>query len=236
MPRITKMEIVLVAAEVEQTVEEFLETIFEAGLRHMGTVSLAYHNLNHVTSMLDAFCDLAKTNEVFRRVYSSKRLNLQLRLAIAWHDAVYVIGAPKGQNEKLSADMFKASIPAEAYARYPELRDHVIEIEQLIMATAEHFTNYRPNSEAECVMMDLDVLNFSWDTREFLEASRNVDMEARERFTEDQAFAGRFAFFKSIKGFRYYVLDGAFQKQANRNINFMLGMPGEAAASKAYIN
>lgn len=220
------------AAENKQTLEELLETIFEAGLRHMGTVTLAYHNLNHVTSMLDAFCDLAKTNEVFQRVYSSKRLNLQLRIAIAWHDAVYVIGAPKGQNEKLSADMFKASIPAEAYARYPELRDHVIEIEQLIMATAEHFTNYRPNSEAECVMMDLDVLNFSWETRDFLDASRNVDTEARQRFTDEQAFNGRHAFFKSIKDFRYYVLDGEFQRQATRNINFMLGLLGEASMAR----
>lgn len=220
------------AAENKQTLEELLETIFEAGLRHMGTVTLAYHNLNHVTSMLDAFCDLAKTNQVFQRVYSSKRLNLQLRIAIAWHDAVYVIGAPKGQNEKLSADMFKASIPAEAYARYPELRDHVIEIEQLIMATAEHFTNYRPNSEAECVMMDLDVLNFSWETRDFLDASRNVDTEARQCFTDEQAFNGRHAFFKSIKGFRYYVLDGAYQRQATRNINLMLGLLGEASMAR----
>lgn len=215
------------ASVEKQTLEDFLETVFRAGLRHMGTVSLAYHNLNHVTSMLDAFCDLARTNEVFRRVYSSNRLNLHLRLAIAWHDAVYVIGAPKGQNEKLSADMFKASIPTESYALYPDLLDHVIEIEQLIMATAEHFTNYRPKSEAECVLMDLDVLNFSWDSPQFLAASRAVDAEARDRFTDEQAFNGRYAFFKTMRGFRYYVLDDEYQRKATRNINLMLGLLGE---------
>lgn len=226
------MGMILMASVDKQTLEEFLETIFEAGLRHMGTVSLAYHNLNHVTSMLDAFCDLARTNEVFRRVYSSNRLNLQIRLAIAWHDAVYVIGAPKGQNEKLSADMFKASIPTESYALYPDLRDHVIEIEQLIMATAEHFTNYRPKSEAECVLMDLDVLNFSWDSPQFLATSRAVAAEARERFTDEQAFNGRYAFFKSMKGFRYYVLDDEYQRKATRNINLMLGLLGEESMAR----
>lgn len=228
------MGMILMASVDKQTLEEFLETIFEAGLRHMGTVSLAYHNLNHVTSMLDAFCNLAKTNEVFRRVYSSNRLNLQIRLAIAWHDAVYVIGAPKGQNEKLSADMFKASIQADAYARYPELRDHVIEIEQLIMATAEHFTNYRPKSEAECVLMDLDVLNFSWESPQFLAASREVETEARQRFTEEQVFDGRYAFFKSIKGFCYHVLNGEYQRRANRNINLMLGILGESSLARKH--
>lgn len=223
------------AAENIETVEEFLETIFEAGLRHMGTVSLAYHNLNHVASMLDGFEELASSNEVFSRVYSSKRLNLHIRLAIAWHDAVYAMGAPKGQNEKQSADMFKASIPAEAYSRFPDLRDHVIEIEQLIMVTAEHFMSYRPNSEAECVMMDLDVLNFSWESPQFLAASRAVDAEAHERFTEEQAFNGRYAFFESIKGFRYYVLDGEYQQQATRNINLMLGLLGEANMARTLI-
>jgi hypothetical protein len=90
------------------------------------------------------------------------------------------------------------------------------------MATAEHFTDYTPKNEAESVIMDLDVLNFSWDTDAFLMASSQVDQEACERYGIDRARAGRLAFFETIKDFRFHVLNEELQNQANLNITLMI--------------
>jgi predicted metal-dependent HD superfamily phosphohydrolase len=210
------------AYENVRSVEGLLKTIFDLGLNHMAGVDLAYHNLEHVSTMLNSFRILAKENAVFERVYADRRLNLQMHVAIAWHDAICEIGAPKGQNERNSVDLLKSRIPTQAYERFPELSDWMSDIEALIMATAEHFTDYTPKNEAESVIMDLDVLNFSWDTDAFLMASSQVDQEACERYGIDRARAGRLAFFETIKDFRFHVLNEELQNQANLNITLMI--------------
>lgn len=201
------------------TVEELLEANFEYGLQYMRGVRLPYHNIDHVNHMLAQFEGYAGCNSRFRRVFEDPQQNLIVRLAIAWHDAVYEVGAPAGENERLSAELFEDSFTILDHEYFPMLVVYVDKVKNLIMATSKHFTGYQPRDEAEAVIMDLDLLTFSWDYDDFVRVNDKLNEEARAMFAPDVAAAGRLRFFESLDGnFQYHILRGIEEERAIKNI------------------
>lgn len=115
-----------------------------------------YHDREHIGEMLDAALGLGAM------------LTPAQALALLFHDAVYVPGAPRGANEAMSAQLLRA------YAHGISL-DCIERAAQIVVDTAEH----TPRSlEAELVL-DLDLLRLAAPPTHFDRYSRAVLAEQR---------------------------------------------------------
>lgn len=128
---------------------------------------LRYHNWAHVESMLNAYTHFwgEPHNEV--------------RLAIVYHDCVYVPGSPAGMNEELSASAFEYAFRMMV----PEDQRAGIDwefVSEIIRATkVEHHLSptYKPTSHYINRVLDCDLASLATDYHSFCLQQQRVRME-----------------------------------------------------------
>jgi predicted metal-dependent HD superfamily phosphohydrolase len=115
-------------------------------VRRYGDPSRRYHDLRHLTTVLDAV-----------DVLSGEAGDHRLVLLAAWyHDAVYDIGS--GDNEARSAELAERSLPAAGVSRLD-----VAEVSRLVRLTATHDPRGADGNGAVLCDADLSVLAGSDD-------------------------------------------------------------------------
>ncbi len=125
-----------------------------------------YHNRVHLREMFDAALQM------------QLELTPAQSLAVLFHDAIYVPGAPRGSNEALSAQLLRlygAHVDSAILERAAGI----------VVDTAEHVAR---SAEAEAVL-DLDLLRLAVDGDDFERYSREVFNEQRAliRIADDEA-------------------------------------------------
>ncbi|WP_144629843.1 hypothetical protein [Bordetella genomosp. 13] len=98
-----------------------------------------YHNVDHLARMVDA----AQAHGI--------ALDQAQALALLFHDAVYVAGAPKGANEQLSALLLRARVHGLVDAGVTDMAARII------VDTTSHF----PSHARSTVVLDLDLLGLA---------------------------------------------------------------------------
>lgn len=144
------------------------DPLLEAALSHHRQPHRAYHDERHVLELLK----LAALH--------TPDLGEAERLAILFHDAVYVPGAPKGMNETLSALLMRATVAglvrAGEIAAPPQAL--VDEAATIIEAT----THVDPPSPAARRVCDLDLWRLAAPWDEFQQHSADIDREFRHLY------------------------------------------------------
>lgn len=115
-----------------------------------------YHDRTHVREMLDHALTLPQP------------LSAEQGLAVLFHDAVYVPGAPNGANEALSAQLMRV------YAGHLP-RTLVGNASSIIIDTIDHL----PRSPAAAAVLDLDLLRLAAAPPRFADVSQQVFAEWR---------------------------------------------------------
>jgi predicted metal-dependent HD superfamily phosphohydrolase len=141
-----------------------------------------YHDRRHLQEMFDAADALGFA------------LSPAQILAVLFHDAVYVPGAPPGMNETMSAQLLRV------YAGRLD-PDSVERACAIVMDTVDH----APGSDEAQLVLDLDLMRLSAGPAEFERYSRQVFEEQRPLIdvTDDGEAWGRFvarrrAFFERL--------------------------------------
>lgn len=115
-----------------------------------------YHARIHVREMCDQSVGLELS------------LSAAQAMAVLFHDAIYVPGAPRGSNEAMSAQLMLV------YAR--GVPKPVVELAyQIVIETSDHVAR-RPESQA---VLDLDLLRLAAPREAFIRLSREVFAEHR---------------------------------------------------------
>lgn len=116
----------------------------------------AYHARAHVREMCD------------QSIALDLPLSAAQAMAVLFHDAIYVPGAPRGANEAMSAQLMWV------YGR--QVPRPVVECAyQIVIETSDHVA-HRPESEA---VLDLDLLRLAAPRDAFIRMSRDVFAEHR---------------------------------------------------------
>jgi predicted metal-dependent HD superfamily phosphohydrolase len=150
-------------------VAETLKRYEEAG-RH-------YHSLRHLATIVAT----AKAHEIC--------LSPAQALAVLFHDAIYQVGAPRGQNELQSAELLKTQTAGF-------VDEAVVAIaSQIVLDTAIHY----PSQDASFVVLDLDLIGLA-DTIENVRADGElVYLEYRDCVNGWEHFAAaRAGFFREM--------------------------------------
>lgn len=159
---------------------------------------LAYHNAFHPLELLE-LNETGKTRGIdipqYRPVWLDPDIYdpTALTTAIIAHDVVYNPGAPQGENEQASFDL---------WCKISRLNPGVL-LGPLIMATATHnpYTVNVPDRARPLVehMCDLDMSVLGSTREEFDRNSANVAQEFMTLgYTAEQCRAGRLKFFESV--------------------------------------
>lgn len=122
-------------------------------------------------------------------------LNEAQKLAVLFHDAVYVPGAPKGQNEALSVALLKALADGRAGGRAPlrAYAGHVGAAGLIIMDTVDHRKATIPDAAA---VLDLDLSSLAGHYAGFLARGEEIRSEYRHLVEDDAKFnLGRAEFY-----------------------------------------
>ncbi len=175
-----------------------------------------YHARAHVREMLDASVALKLP------------LSAAQGLAVLFHDAIYVPGAPRGANEALSAQLMQVYAHALPRALVEAARS-------IVLDTTDHIAR-TPGSGA---VLDLDLLRLATPTEEFAQISQQVFAEVRPLFdTPDDAAAWaqfmqrRAAFFRALleREFIYTLPDmhQRFEAVARGNLLAAISQSGMA--------
>lgn len=164
-----------------------------------------YHDVVHLEMMLRSIAELAE----FLGLDDDTRFYLEI--AAWYHDAIYNVGAPSGENERASANLFIH----DATHVLPSVA--VIEIYGAILATANH---QRPDRYFAAMLCDADLagLGAPWDT--YLAAAARVRLEYGA-ITHEQWTTGRRAFITAYTGHPclYHTPWGArYEQPARRNL------------------
>ncbi len=161
------------------------DPLLEAALSHHRQPHRAYHDERHVLELLalaaEHVPDLTETE----------------RLAILFHDAVYVPGAPKGTNETLSALLMRATVAWLARnGEMAPLRDGMVnDVAAIIEAT----THGEPPPAAAERVCDLDLWRLAAPWEEFQRHSADIDREFRHLYPPgDACKLARKEFYRSM--------------------------------------
>jgi predicted metal-dependent HD superfamily phosphohydrolase len=137
--------------------------LVELALVHYRQPHRFYHDAAHVQEMMA----LARTLKL--------DLSPAEQLAVLWHDAVYVPGADKGLNEKLSAKLMLATA-----ANGP---DFFISTDKSVLAAAERIiletTHAGEPSEEAARVIDLDLYRLGAPWPEFVRHGNAIEREFR---------------------------------------------------------
>jgi predicted metal-dependent HD superfamily phosphohydrolase len=161
------------------------DPLLEAALAHHRQPHRAYHDARHVLELLE----LARTH--------APDLTHAERLAILFHDAVYVPGAPKGENEALSALLMRATVFAlarvgTAVAPEPAI---IADADAIIRAT----THAEPPGQVAARVCDLDLWRLAAPWADFLRHGEDIRYEFCYLYPSDDAFwTARHAFYRAM--------------------------------------
>lgn len=139
------------------------DPLLDAALSHYRQPHRAYHDDRHVIELLELAAEHAPD------------LTEAERLAILFHDAVYVPGAPKGENESLSALLMRATVASLVSAgtiKAPPAK--VIDDAAAIIEATTHVDPPAPYAERVC---DLDLWRLAAPWEEFQQHSADIDRE-----------------------------------------------------------
>lgn len=151
------------------TVTETLERYEEVG-RH-------YHSLRHLATIVAT----AKAHGI--------RLSPAQAIAVLFHDAIYQVGAPRGQNELASAELLKMQTAGHAET------DVIESAWQIVLDTAIHY----PSQEASFVVLDLDLIGLADSIENVRADGELVYLEYRDSVDGwDHFAAARAAFFREM--------------------------------------
>lgn len=185
------------------------DALTEAALAHHRQPHRAYHDTRHVLELLDLACVHAPD------------LTPAERLAILFHDAVYVPGAPGGQNEALSAQLMRATVFALARNGaliVPEatIIDHA---DTIIRAT----THALPPPSLAARVCDLDLWRLAAPWEDFQRHGEDICFEFRFMYPSDAAFwTARQAFYDTMLNkpaiFATGYFRGRFESAARENL------------------
>ncbi len=154
-----------------------------------------YHNLNHITTMLCAM------NSHLSHLDQNTKTNLTT--AIWYHDAVYTMGAPKGENEKESVLLF---LEHHQTPRTELEIQNCDEISDAILSTINH----DPTNELSKYLIDLDLHSLAAHPNVF--ARQNDDLYREFTNTLPGGIHPAEAMFKWCKG-RIKFLEGFISKK-----------------------
>jgi predicted metal-dependent HD superfamily phosphohydrolase len=149
------------------------DPLLDAALSHHRQPHRAYHDERHVLELLELAAkhtpDLTETE----------------RLAIMFHDAVYVPGAPKGMNETLSALLMRATIAGLVRAgTIPAPPQQMVDEAAKII---EETTHIDPPSSSAARVCDLDLWRLAAPWEEFQQHSADIDREFRHLYPPGDA-------------------------------------------------
>jgi predicted metal-dependent HD superfamily phosphohydrolase len=161
------------------------DPLLEAALAHHRQPHRAYHDTRHVLELLE----LAGTH--------APDLTPAEWLAILFHDATYVPGAPAGQNEAMSAQLMRATV--FALARNGETRmpatATIDDADAIIRAT----THAAPPPFLAARVCDLDLWRLAAPWDDFLRHGEDIRLEFRFLYPTDAAFwAARRRFYETM--------------------------------------
>ncbi|HJQ60410.1 MAG TPA: hypothetical protein VJ890_26125 [Vineibacter sp.] len=161
------------------------DPLLEAALAHHRQPHRTYHDQRHVLELLD-----------LARVHAPD-LTPAERLAILFHDAVYVPGAPKGQNEALSALLMRASLFALARdGTIAAVEPSSVDDADAIIAATAHAEPPPPPAARMC---DLDLWRLAAPWDDFVRHGEDIRREYRFLHTSDAAFwTARRAFYRGM--------------------------------------
>jgi len=150
------------------------DPLLAAALAHHRQPHRAYHDARHVLELLE----LAQTH--------APELTPAERLAILFHDAVYVPGAPSSTNEALSALLMRATVFALAAAGAVVAPDNAViaDADTIIRAT----THAAPPPPLAARMCDLDLWRLAAPWEEFERHGADIRTEFRYLYPSDDAF------------------------------------------------
>lgn len=194
---------------------ELADAIFDELVLHYSEPHRHYHAMEHILHGLEEI-DAAVPN---------RQKALVLKLAWFFHDVIYDIHAPAGQNENQSADFAIARLSQlslgrfDVFNRKAKLLDKIY---QLILATKHDRIDLK-GDEALIVDVDLSGIGLPWE--KFLENWKKVREEYRETVPDDEVFNARHAevLRKFAPPFRPYVFfnqlfRAKYEMQARENI------------------
>ena len=149
------------------------DPLLEAALSHHRQPHRAYHDERHVLELLQ----LAQQH--------APDLSETERLAIMFHDAVYVPGAPKGMNETLSAMLMRGTVASLVRkGEIQPLPQQRIDDAAAIIEATTHIDPPAPFAERVC---DLDLWRLAAPWEEFQQHSADIDLEFRHLYPPGDA-------------------------------------------------
>lgn len=182
---------------------------------------LHYHTPVHVLGMLQTLDRLIEEDLVYDGIDSSF-----LRLAIWFHDAVYIVGSTKEMNERCSADFMTAMM--KPYIS--DINDLSL-VRSLIIATADfHNMNLSPVAS---FLMDLDILGFAWEQEHYIAANLTLDKEFLHVFDMENYLKGRKQFLSALNErehiYRTPAIREKYEERARENLKFSLAKLEESS-------
>jgi predicted metal-dependent HD superfamily phosphohydrolase len=170
------------------------EAIALAVFARMSSRRLHYHTPVHILTMFQFFEQLHERDKTLA-------LAPVQELAIWFHDAIYVVGAPDSENESHSALFMEALVA-------PYLKDQtdlLARAKQIVEATARHLEREASPLRESDLVLDLDLCNFAFGVEGFRRTSKCIQREFLGRFSVDDYRSGRNAFLRRLldRGFIY---------------------------------
>jgi predicted metal-dependent HD superfamily phosphohydrolase len=161
------------------------DPLLQAALTHYRQPHRAYHDGRHLMELLD-----------LARVHAPD-LAMAERLALLFHDAVYVPGAAAGQNELLSGLLMRATVSALARAGTIDAPGaDIIDTADTIICATTHSEPPPPPAARVC---DLDLWRLAAPWADFARHAEDIRREYRFLHASDEAFReGRMAFYRGM--------------------------------------
>ena len=196
--------------------------LVHAARLHYAQPHRGYHNAGH----LDELIVLAREH--------TPDLDEAEQLALLFHDAVYVPGAAKGDNERLSAVLMKATVAtlARADETLALSGDDLVRAARIIEAT----THAGPPPAEAARACDLDLWRLASPWEAFQQHALGIRHEYLHLVTDEPAFwAARNAFYESMLAKpRLFATDyfvDRFEETARSNMRRALADRAHAARS-----
>ncbi len=163
-----------------------------------------YHNLNHITVMLNAFQSAPEVRAL------SDEDAYELLEAIWRHDVFYHIPVEDKSNEELSA------------VHHLKMNPKATRAADAIRATEFHFNGSTYEDPITNLLLDFDLLAFTWDYGRFVATNLDIDKEFESVSTPEEVAPKRIKFMKSLWD--------------NRSLKFRILADREAMETQAYSN
>lgn len=140
-----------------------------------------FHNVAHLLDVMRLW-----SNCIEWKLWSSTKEAFAAGIALAYHDAHYVVGSDV--NEETSAAM--AMVAAKTYGVDPE------RVRDMVLATKRHTEDFDTDPDT-ALLLDIDVARIGRDREEYRLATHELRMEYREVSNRDW-LVGRSAFLRSM--------------------------------------